>query len=472
MAKVLNEQPKRWDEPDPYEPLPEWVFTVPVPDAILDSLDALSGSATRLALLMLRRAYSWHEKAQEWRTVPTYWTRSELEDVGEGPGMSAESIRTAARELEARGWISVQEGEQGTAHGYRWRLGVPERCFTKVPTIIFRAHAGLSNSALKVLLTTYRKTWGWTRLEDGETLHKDRAEVSNAEMEDATGLSPKTIRRAARELARVEAIERRRPHRGAAPLYRIPWHGSSFLATHFQKLPTPTNAKENNHNTRRQDSATNGNRSPRSSDVEHIKGGVKWNTDDFDPWQRRALRYWTEEVSIWKRTAIRLTRRRSRYQHNQTRKALEDQDPDHPAGWARKALEDSWFCKKRRYRNPQPKSKRSGGTPIANFFEGLTEEHEGWEWDTENTQQGSARDVGFSHDKWCEAVSSLPPHPGGVEVIGKTDPGLCRFLPDEEAARWAWTFGPDLKDPEAKKWARRFVEVRADYQNKDVEFGK
>jgi hypothetical protein len=472
MAEALNEQPTRWDEPDPYEPLPEWVFTAPVPDAVLDSLDALSGCATRLVLIMLRRAYSWDQQAQEWRTVSTYWTRSELEqNVGEGLGMSAESLRTAARELEARGWISVQEGEQGTAHGYRWRLGVPETRFTKVPTIVLRAHSRLTHSALKLLLTTYRKTWGWTRRKDGETLHRDRAEISNGEMERATGLSPKTIRRAARELAREGAIERRRPHRGAAPLYRIPRNGSSFLATHFQRIPTPTYAKEFIHSTPAPEQPSDGESSRSRRSCDHSEGGVGWETSDFDPWQRRALRYWTEEVGIWRRTAIRLTRRRGRYQHNQTRKALEAQEPEDPPAWARKALDESWFCKKGRYRDPQPKSKRSGEAPLGSIFSGLVEEDEGWEWETENApQQDRVRSVGFSHDQWCEAMTALPPHPGDVDVIGRSDPGPCRFLPDAEAANWAWTFGPDLKDPEAKKWARRLVKARADYQNKDVQF--
>jgi len=443
---------------------------VPVPDRILDQLDELKPTAVRLVLLMIKKAYRWDEDGQQWKTSGRYWTRSDLEKIGQGAGMSGEAIRSAAKDLGSRGWLVIDEGEQGRAHGYRWRLGVPQERFTQIPAVLLRAHASVSHSALVLLLAVYRATWGHTR--QGGTEHRDRAQLSNSDLNQRTGLSAPTIRKAARELADANAIERRRPHRGAAPLYRP---RLSFLRDHLQRSLTPASRGEN-QNKHTQPRRTGG--CPRETMEKRREGSSVVSTreikglsrSDLSGWRRKAFDYWTEEVGIYEYTTLRLLQSRSAEVHRRTAAAYERGEIGEPGG-ARVALEEGWFAPRTRISRSGRKNRSGGTKPLAQAFAGLMDQREGWEWeggsargDQPHLESKGDRRVGLTHAEYSEAMHALPEHPGDVVTIDQKGPGKPRFVPTKRLAQWAHAFGPELEDQEARRWAQTLAETRQRYE--------
>ena len=147
LARKLRARSPRWSRGDDalYQPYPENIRQVPVPDVLLSSLSGLSGVAIRGALLLIRKAY--RKSGDSWACSPRYWTARDL--AGEhGLGMCKESLRRGMKELRARGWVAIDEGG---AQSYRWRLSVPEQRYTPLPLPLLRAHPRISHSALTLL---------------------------------------------------------------------------------------------------------------------------------------------------------------------------------------------------------------------------------------------------------------------------------------------------------------------------------
>lgn len=471
LARELNSPSEPELEPG-LSDLPDGGVYLPVPDRVLDSLDELSGCAARLCLLMIRACYSWSEEMGEFRASSGWVTARQIEDEAEGLGMCRESLRSAADELEARGWIGRRKRE-GCATAYRWALKVPRRRFTPVPAPLFHAHQRLSHSALTVLLCVVRATLGWTTKEN-ETLKYERtAELSTSNLEAMTGLSRPTFRSAAHELESKDALHKRRKHRGA------PWEFAvdfSFFSDHLQKSYTPTTTKEkSNKHTRAEQ--------PDSEDA-HTKGrsrGRSGSNRVAEDWEKEAIELLSSDpIEMNPGRARHLVIRRSREVVENTMKQFRQRRDqiDNPAGWMQTALDQLWFGPTIANKTPDVRESSGTPTPIAQLFEDLTQKKEGWEWD-EDGSTGNAKNLGggggrglnvdqtagVTHTEMCDLIDDLGRPDHDWETVERPNSNPL-FVPSKQLANWAY-FRRETGSEQFQTAARRVVNVRARHEGRE-----
>jgi len=444
---------------------------VPLPDRVLDSLDGLSGCEVRLCLLMVRASYSWVEDLGEFRASPRWFTAREIGEEAGGLGMHRESLRLAAKKLEDRGWLS-RKAQEGKAAAYRWRLSVPRSRYTPIPAPLLHAHQGLSHSALTLLLSVLRATWGWTIREDGTVKHKRTAELSTSDLEAMTGLSRPTVRDVQEELRAKGALYMRRKHGGA------PWEYAadlSFFRRHLQKSYAPTNREKNsNKHTRREE--------PTSKNA-HTKGESKGVGDAYRvtaDWEEEAIRLLcADPIEMSPGVARDLVIRRAQEVVQGAIKAFRRRRADigNPAGWMYSAIEELWFGPS--IPNKSPNVQQSGGPrqPIAKAFEALTGKREGWEWD-ENGEAAEAEGLegdepgldvgqveGITHSEMCGLVEDLGQPPCDWDTVDRSGKAPL-FVPSKELANWAY-FRQGSGSEKFQKAARRVVNLRACHEDRE-----
>lgn len=232
-------------DPEAYDEFPGELWRVPVPNEVFELLPSLTGSGVRALLLMIRTGFHYDPKTGwvhggRWKTV------KELEHAAGGkPGATPRALRDGLRELERRGLVEIDR--RGQSNHYWLRMEPVESSFTWLPTALLEQLGEHKTKALRVLLSIYRGTWGWTdrREYSGKTVHKRAVQLSSAELQARTGLSANSVRRAVEELA-GDWIERARPAAGAAYVYRP-------LTSHFNRaekseggtLPRERNSNSN-----------------------------------------------------------------------------------------------------------------------------------------------------------------------------------------------------------------------------------
>lgn len=455
-----------------WEQFPSDLVRVPLPDRVLDSLDGLSGCEVRLCLLMVRASYSWVKELEEFRASSRWFTAREIEEEAGGLGMHRESLRRAAKKLEDRGWLS-RKTQEGKATAYRWRLSVPRSRYTPIPAALLHAHQGLSHSALTLVLSVLRATWGWTTREEGGTVkHRRAAELSTSDLEAMTGLSRPTVRDVQEELRAKGALYMRRKHGGAPWTFAV---DLSFFRRHLQKSYTPTNRKKSsNKHTRREE--------PTSRNA-HTKGGSREAGDAYrvtENWEEEAIRVLcADPIEMSPGVARDLVIRRAQEVVQGAVRAFQRRrsDIDNPAGWMYSAIEGLWFGPSIPNKSPSVRQSSGSGQPIARVFEDLTEKREGWEWDEngetaegEKLEEGSGsldsgQADGVTHSEMCGLIEDLGQPPCGWDTVDRParDP---LFLPSKELANWAY-FRRDSGSDQFQEAARRVVNLRARHEGRE-----
>ncbi len=473
LARSLFEKKTGSKEPEElsYEPFPADLTRIPVPDAVLDRLDELSGCAARLCLLMVRGSYSWVEDLGEFRASARWFTAEDISEEAGGLGMHRESLRRAAHELEEKGWIA-QRKEAGKPTAYRWRLSVPRSRYTPIPAPLLHAHQALSHSALTLLLSVLRATWGWTAL-DGDTLtYRRTSELTASELEAMTGLSRPTVRDVQEELQAKSALCVERRHGGAPWEYEV---DLSFFRHHLQKSCPPTNREKNsNKHTHAEeptpDDAHGGEDRRRSGSAYKV-------TQD---WEEQAIRLLSANpIEMRPAVARDLVIRRARPVVEGAIKAFRQRRSDikNPAGWMCSAIKNLWYAPSIPNKSPDVRQS-SGEDPIAHAFDNLTETREGWEWDDEDPrgeerrEQGAGADSlnleetpGVTHPEMCDLIDELGQPDPGWETIERQRKNPL-FVPTKELANWAcsrWNSGSE----QFQKAARRVVNLRARHEGRD-----
>ena len=458
LAQSLRESPAR-----EWEPFPSDLTRIPVPDRVMDRLDGLSGCAARLCLLMIRASYSWVADLGQFRASSRRFTAREIEEEAGGLGMSRESLRGAAEELEARGWIDCRRRE-GRATTYRWTLSVPQARYTPVPAPLFHAHQALSHSALTLLLCVLRATWGWTTREDGATLYRAAAALSTSDLRKMTGLSRPTLRSVQEELRAKSALYARREHRGATYEWAV---DLSFFRHHLQNSYTPSNCVENSHNTRGREA---------HPDDAHTKGKRKGNAYRVtEPWEEAAIRVLSADpIGMAPGAARDIVIRRAKSVVEGAIRAYRRQraDIDRPAGWLHTAIEKLWFGPSISNKSPDVRQS-SGGDPIASAFEALVGQQEGWEWDAGEQEKASGAEgldvpreptPGVTHARMIELIDELGQPPHGWEPVERPDRDPL-FVPTPELGNWAWR-RQDTGDEAFQEAAERVVQIRKRYEDR------
>jgi len=464
-----------------YEAFPADLTRVPVPDEVLDSLDELSGCEVRLCLLMVRAAYSWVEDLGGFRSSSRWFTTVDIKEEAGGLGMSRESLRRAAGKLEDRGWIARRR-QEGQATAYRWRLKVPKARYTPVPAPLLHAHQGLSHSALTLLLCALRATWGWTKTEGGRVKHKRTAELSGPDLAKMSGLSRPTLRSVQEELEAKSALYIRRRHRGSAYEYAV---DLSFFRRHLHKSCAPSTPQENSNNNTPA-------REANSKDA-HTKEGSRGKGNAYqvtEEWEEQAIRVLSSEpIGMKPSSARHVVIRRAKpvveevIQEFRCRKS----DIENPAGWTYSAIDGLWFGPTIPNKSPNVRQssgrQSSGSAPIAQAFEALTEQREGWEWDEsgagsreENFREGDSKNpegagpggleqtVGVTHTEMCDLIEDLrQPGPDWEPVERQGKKPL--FVPTKELANWAY-FRRDSGSEQFQEAARQVVNLRARHEGR------
>jgi len=222
-------------DPEATEPFPPGLFRVPVPDRVFGEIPTLPDAALKALLALIGRSFRFDPEASSWTNPRDWFARRPLEEAS---GLSDEGTRSGLAELEERGWAEVDR----SAQGYRYRLAtdVPEARYTYVPSALLTSVGALpSGAALRVLMATLRRTWGWTQApphggtRSGESgaqsastpagegqakglasedaagpVHQRWAEISVPALAAATGRSAPSVRQAARALAKEGWIHR------------------------------------------------------------------------------------------------------------------------------------------------------------------------------------------------------------------------------------------------------------------------
>jgi len=466
LAQSLNEPPG-----DEWEPFPSDLTRIPVPDRVMDRLDELSGCATRLCLLMIRASYSWAEELGQFRASSRRFAAREIEEEAGGLGMSPESLRRAAKELEARGWVDCRRME-GRATTYRWTLSVPQARYTPVPAPLLHAHQVLSHSALTLLLCTLRATWGWTAHEDGDTLYRRTAALSTSDLRKMTGLSRPTLRDVQGELRAKSALYTHREHGGAAYEWAV---DLSFLRHHLHKSFAPSNREENSHNT------------PAGKahlDDAHAEGDRKGNAYRVtDPWEEEAIRVLSvDPIGMVPGAARDIVIRRAKSVVEEAIRAYRRRrnDIENPAGWLHAAIENLWFGAS--IPNKSPDVRQSGGAdPIASAFEALVGQNEGWEWDAGEEEPNEGRSdtasgeadgldvpreptAGVTHSRMIELIDALEQPPHGWEPVEREGRNPL-FVPTPKLGNWAWR-RRDTGNEAFQEAAGRVVQIRKRHEGR------
>jgi hypothetical protein len=206
-----------------------------VPDQVFEEIPEMSDAALKALLALIGRSFRFDPEASSWTNPRDWFARRPLEEAS---GLSDEGTRSGLAELEERGWADVDR----SAQGYRYRLAtdVPEARYTYVPSALLTSVGELpSGAALRVLMATLRRTWGWTQASphggtcSGESgaqgastsagegrpkgstsedaagpVHQRWAKISVPTLAAATGRSAPSVRQAARVLAKEGWIHR------------------------------------------------------------------------------------------------------------------------------------------------------------------------------------------------------------------------------------------------------------------------
>ncbi|MCS4162514.1 hypothetical protein GGP94_002958 [Salinibacter ruber] len=425
---------------------------------------------------MVRASYSWVKDLGEFRASARWFTAGDISEEAGGLGMHRESLRRAAHELEEKGWIA-QRKEEGRPTAYRWRLSVPRSRYTPIPAPLLHAHQALSHSALTLLLSVLRATWGWTARDGDTAQYRRTSELTASELETMTGLSRPTVRDVQEELKAKSALYMRRRHGGAPWEYAVDY---SFFRHHLQKSCSPTNRKKNsNRHTHAEE--------PTSSDTHagenrrHPGSAYKVTQD----WEEQAIRLLSADpIEMRPAVARDLVIRRARAVVEGAVRAFRRRRSDikGPAGWMHSAIKELWFAPS--IPNKSPDVRRSSGeAPIARAFEALTETREGWEWDEEDSEGEKRREQdaggdslnleetpGVTHSEMCELIENLgQPDPDWetAQRPGEWDP---LFVPTKELANWAY-FRLGSGSEQFQKAARRVVNLRARHEGRDSPIG-
>jgi len=464
LARSLQEE----GEGPSYEPFPADLTRIPVPDRVLDVLDELTGCEGRLCLLMIRASYSWVEDLGEFRASSRWFTARQIGEEAGGIGMSKESLRQAADTLAERGWIE-QRMSEGEATAYRWSLSVPQDRYTPIPAPLLHAHQGISHSALTLLLSVFRATWGWTKKEDGTLKYRRAAELSTSDLEAMTGLSRPTLRSAAEELEAKSALHVGRRHRGAPYEFDV---DLSFFRGRLQNSYTPPNCVENSHNTRAQTEQSD----PKSAPPKGGSGGRGNAYRVTEEWEEQAIRLLcAEPIEMAPGAARDLVIRRAKAVVEGAIKAFRQRKSDigNPAGWMYSAIENLWFGSS--IPNKSPDVRQSGGeAPIARAFESLTEKREGWEWDEGDEESGSEGletepTVGVTHPEMCDLIEDLRRPDGDWETVDRPGKNPV-FIPSKKLANWAY-FRRDQGSQQFQEAAREVVNLRARHEGRKSPIG-
>jgi hypothetical protein len=195
----------------------------------------MSDAALKALLALIGRSFRFDPEASRWTNPRDWFARRPLEEAS---GLSDEGTRSGLAELEERGWAEVDRSAQG--YRYRLAIDVPEARYTYVPSALLTSVGALpSGAALRVLMATLRRTWGWTQASphggarSGESgaqgastpagegrpkgstsedaagpVHQRWAEISGPALAAATGRSAPSVRQAARALAKEGWIHR------------------------------------------------------------------------------------------------------------------------------------------------------------------------------------------------------------------------------------------------------------------------
>jgi hypothetical protein len=415
------------------------------------------------------------------RASSRWYQVEEIKDQAGGLGMHPRSLRNAADELEKRGWIKRREGRPVA---YRWRLSVPRSRYTPIPAPLLHAHQGLSHSALTVLLSVLRATWGWTTKEDGTLKHRRVAELSAPELEKMAGLSRPTVRSAQEELRARGALDIRRQHAGAPYEFAV---GLSFFRERIEKPYTPSNSLENSKQHTPAGKKTTPDDAPTKGESRR-RGDAYQVTED---WEEQAIRLLcADPIGMRPGTARDLVIRRAKAVIENTIKKFRRRrsDIDNPAGWMHAAIDELWFGPSIANKSPNVQQssgqQSSGSNPIAQAFEALTEKREGWEWDGEGPEgaesSGGAKSsegagaldteptAGVTHPEMCDLIEDLR-QPDldekmwePIERPGNRDP---LFVPTKELANWAY-FRWDSGSEQFQEAARRVVNLRARHEGR------
>jgi hypothetical protein len=474
LAKALREKSEWQTGGDvPHRPWPDQLDRVPVPDELLDNLDELKGTTVRAALLLIRLAYNYNPSVDEWRASSRYWTLAEIEKATpHGCGVSRRSLLRAVHQLAERGWARIKKGGKGKADAVRWRMSAPRDRYTPLPTALLDTHPLVSHSELKVWLAIYRATWGWTKRDDGQTVHRLYARLSAGDLEAMTGLTSSTTAHAAKALHRRGAVQRGRPHRGSAWFY---YPTGDFFSAHHDKSKTPTSRDRCVTSTPPPEEHSESGRSgPKNGAARHTKGIVKPRSlgekkSHFDTLT-------SGPFDLHRKTAFRLCSTRSVAVLDACIDAYDRQkaDIDNPSGWIRLAIEKLWYGPRTRKQTPNRNRRNHNSTrnPIAQAFKTLSERCQGWEWEAQDTttnlkpppsadQQDSC--VGLTHTEMCDVIDALHQPPGSWQCTRrKGRPNV--FIPDKELARWAWHNRDALGTERARRAAKRLIEIRKKYE--------
>ena len=472
------------------EPLPSDLTHVPVPDRVLDAVDELSGCAARLSLLMIRASYGWDEGIEAFRASPRWQTARQIEEEAGGLGMSRESLRRGAEELEARGWLA-QRKRSGEATAYRWRLSVPKRRYTPVPAPLLHAHQGLSHSALVLLLSVVRATLGWAEREDGMVTYRRTATLSASTLERMTGLARPTLRDAQDELRAKSALYTQRKHRGAPYEFAVDF---SFFRARLQNFYTPTYREKNSNNNTHAEEST-----PKNALTEGRSGGQDTRRRDqnrhrnayrvTENWEEEAIRLLSAEpIGMNPEVARNLVIRRGKSVVEGAIRVFRRRSPDveTPAGWMHQAIKNLWFGPS--IADKSPDVRQSGGeAPIAKAFEALTEKQEGWEWDpdadadadpgrSEAETPGRAGldaepTIGVGHAEMCDLIQALGSgiSANDFETVEREGRDSL-FVPSKELANWAY-FRRDEGSDRFRQAAREVVTLRARHEGRPSPLG-
>jgi len=193
------------------EPFPDSLFRMPLPDSLFKDMRAMSDSAFRALLGLIRLSFRYDPEQGQWVSPERTFSRA---DVQAECSLSGQGTRNGLSELEERGYVSIDRS--GRSYKHRLEMEVPSSSFTYVPTGLFEKASSLSGTELRLVFAVLRATWGWAGEDEGsgQTEHKRWESLSTAALAHMTGRSPSAVKQAAQALQGTW-IQRRRPTSGA-----------------------------------------------------------------------------------------------------------------------------------------------------------------------------------------------------------------------------------------------------------------
>jgi len=196
------------------EPFPDSLFRMPLPDSLFKDMRAMSDSAFRALLGLIRLSFRYDPETSTWVCPDRTFSRA---DIQAECGLSGQGTRNGLSELEERGYVSIDRS--GRSYKHRLEMRVPSSSFTYVPTDLLEEAPALSGTELRLIFAVLRATWGWTTSStdsDGsaQTEHERWESLSTAALARMTGRSPSAVKQAAQALQGTW-IQRRRPTSGA-----------------------------------------------------------------------------------------------------------------------------------------------------------------------------------------------------------------------------------------------------------------